>query len=171
MNTSKAHSDAIEQEYDTLLALRSQINNLLGGFKQRLDLPEETKLSTCFTHVRKLVGEYTTLALNTTEMKVVIDEEANEDAVEAVYKFNLMLEKCREFKEKLRDSKPRMEEELRALEKEDVQISKTLVAVEHAKKQLKSVEEWGSHAEGIIRETEKAAEYLAGKATGLLFIH
>ena len=166
---SKQYLTVIEQEYNSLVALRSEIDNLLSGFKQRLRLPEETKLNTCFKNLRDLIGLYDTLELNETEMQIVIDPKVNEDAVEAVSKFNMMLEKCSEFQEKQQTSKQIMEENLLALENEGTQTQASLDAIERAKSQLKLVHEWNADVKHIVFDTKTSSKQLASRiVTGLL---
>lgn len=174
LNETKAHLDAIEAQYNQLLPLRVEINDLLAGFKQVLHLEENTQLSVCFKHLREMVGQYKTLKLNQ-EMKIIIDEEEEDDdddgdAREAVKKFNLMLEKCRELPEKLNTAKTDVEERIRALENERVQIQETLDAIDRAKKQLDDLATWAQQIEQIERSTKSAASCLAPTvvATGMI---
>ncbi|CAI7993770.1 hypothetical protein GBAR_LOCUS1320, partial [Geodia barretti] len=154
---SKKHSADIDKEYNRVFALRSEINALLAGFKQRLELQEHMNLSVCFKNLRKLVGLYDTLEFDKEAMKIVIDPKADEHAVEAVNKFNMMLDKCHEFQEKLQTSKPVMEEKLMALEKENMQTQETLDAIARAKNQLKCVQEWEADVKHIIFETKTSS--------------
>ena len=164
----KQWSDTIEMEYTTLVNLRADIDAMLAGFRQRLDLSEDAKLSVCFGAVRELVGPYQILNLNEQEMKIMISDEANPNAVEAVNKFNTMLEKCREFQGNVCTSKPVMEENLRALEKEKKLTQAVLDVIERAKKQLCLVREWNEHVKCIISDTKTSSKNLAPKkATGL----
>ena len=158
---SKELATVIEQEYNTLFQMRSDVNALLLGFKQRLDLVDDTKLTMCFKTLRELVGPYSTLQLNEEAMQIVVDEQADEDAVEAVHKFNMMLEQCCEFREKAHTAKQIMKENLKALERESKQFQSTLDAIQRAKKQLEFVQEWGSHIRCIIQDTKNSSKALA----------
>ncbi|CAI7993762.1 hypothetical protein GBAR_LOCUS1316 [Geodia barretti] len=166
---SKKHSADIDKEYNRVFPLRSEINALLAGFKQRLELQEHMNLSVCFKNLRKLVGLYDTLEFDKEAMKIIIDPNADEDAVEAVNKFNMMLEKCHEFQEKLQTSKPVMEEKLMALEKENMQTQETLDAIARAKNQLKCVQEWEADVKHIIFDTKTSSKlFTSGRiVTGL----
>lgn len=164
---SRERLQAIEQHYSTLANLRSEINALLAGFKQRLDHKEEATLNMCFEKMRELVGKYEILKLNKREMKIMISDEAQDDAVEAANKFNMMLEKCHELQEKVCISKQVMEEKLQALER-DKQFQSTLDAIHRAKKQLELVREWDKHVNNIISDTKSSSKKLAPKKiTGL----
>ena len=160
---SKKHSADIDKEYNRVFALRSEINAMLAGFKQRLELQEHMNLSVCFKNLRKLVGLYDTLELNEEVMQIIIDPKADEDAVEAVNKFNMMLEKCHEFQEKLQTSKPVMEENLMALEKESMQTQETLDATVRAKNQLECVLEWEADVKHIIFDTKTSSRLFTSR--------
>jgi hypothetical protein len=166
---SKNHSADIDKEYSRVFALRSEINALLAGFKQRLELQEHMNLRLCFKNLKELVGLYDTLEFDEEAMKIVIDPNADEDAVEAVNKFNMMLEKSHEFQEKLQTSKPVMEEKLMALEKESTQTQETLDAIARAKNQLECVQEWEADVKHIIFDTKTSSKlFTSGRiVTGL----
>ena len=158
---SEERSTDFEQRFNELFDLRSDVNVLLLGFIMRLGLPEETMLTVCFRNLRHLVGRGHTLELNEEAMKIIIDPEADEDAVEAVDKFNRMLGKCQEFQDKVRTSKRVMKENLKALERESKQTTATLDAIERAKKQFALVQEWVTHARCIIQDTKTSSKALA----------
>ena len=160
---SEEWSTLIEQQYKQLFVLRSDINGLLVGFKHRLGFQEETKLSVCFRQLRELVGRDHTLKFNEEALKIDIDPQADEDAVEAVSKFNWMLEKCRELQEKLHTSKSLMECNIGALERGRIQTTATLDAIERGKKQLELVEEWATHVRFIIQDTKSSSKALGPK--------
>ena len=170
LDRTKVHLDAIEEQYSQILPLRKEIDDLLGGFKQRLRVGGTTPLSGCFKHLRGLVGHYETLTLNQEDMKIVIGEEAEEDAKEAVEKFNFMLEKCVEFPERLEGAKTVVQERIVALERERIQTQATIDAVERAKKQLDDLHTWGDDIENIKKGTRSASGHLASKvlATGMV---
>ena len=104
LNATKANLDAIEERYTEIFALRVDIDNLLKGFKQRLYVDETDTLAICFQKLRELVGPYENLKPNEQDMHIDIGEDADEDAREAVEKFNQMLERCRKFPEKQREA-------------------------------------------------------------------
>ena len=166
---NQKRSAGIEQEYNVLFKFRSDIKALLAEFKEKLGLPEQTVLTTCFKNVRGLVGLYGTLELNEETMQIVIDQDAEGNAVEAVNKFNIMLKKCIEFQEKLLTSKPVMEEKLKALEKEGTQTQASWDAIERAKEQLKLVQQWDTQIKHIIFDTKTSSKLLASQrvVTGL----
>ena len=166
---NQKRSADIEQEYIVLFKFRSDINALLAEFKKKLGLPEQTVLTTCFKNVRGLVGLYGTLELNEETMQIVIDQDAEGNAVEAVNKFNIMLKKCIEFQEKLLTSKLVMEEKLKALEREGTQTQASWDAIERAKEQLKLVQQWDTQIKHIIFDTKTSSKLLASQrvVTGL----
>ena len=169
LNDTKANLDAIEQTYNNILTLRVDIDNLLKGFKQRLYVDETAMLSMCFKQLRERVGPYETLELNEQDMCIIIGEDADEDAKEAVCKYNLMLDRCREFPEKQREAEKVIKDKISAVETESIQIQAMLVAVERAKKQFDSLHEWDEEIKLIIKGTKVASKHLASRKgiTGL----
>ena len=157
---SEKLSTLVEEQYKQLFVLRSDINGMLVGFKHRLGFHEETELSVCFRHLRELVGRDRTLEFNGEALKIDIDLQADEDAVEAVNKFNWMFEKCREFQGKVHTSKLSMKYNIGDLERGSMQTTATLDAIERGKKQLELVQEWATHVRFIIQDTISSSKAL-----------
>ena len=158
----KANLEDIEAIYTEIFALCVDIDNLLTGFKQRLYYVDEiASISMCFEKLRSLVGQDETLELNKRDniiMCIDIGKNADEDAKEAVTKFNLMLERCREFLAKQNKAKTEIPEKISAIEAESVQTQATLDAVDRAKKQFHSIQEWNKQIVEIIEDTKSASK-------------
>ena len=165
----KAHLGTIEQEYGVMFKLRCEIDALNMGFKEKLGLHKEASLANCFRALRQLVGRKQTLELNYDEntTEIEIDENADDDPKLAVDKFNSMLKKCHELRDKLKEARGRVETELAEFERESakVQIQATVKASERARKQLHLLEDWEKDADDIICDAETSSGKLSKNYT------
>ena len=93
-------------------------------------------------------------------MCIDIGKNADEDAKEAVTKFNLMLERCGEFLVKQNEAKTEIQEKISAIEGESLLIQAILDAVDRAKKQLHFIQEWNKQINKIIKDTQSASQQL-----------
>ena len=162
---TKAHLAAIEEQYNEVLPLCTEINGLLEEFRRILKVEQKTLLSVCFKHLRRNIGRYDTLELNKENMRIDIDEEAEKYAKEAVEKFNLLLVKCSEFPDKLKQAKSVIQERVTALDRERVQTHATMEALARAKEQFEDIEKWANEAVYCIRATKSLSCYLEPNST------
>ena len=176
LHKTKAHLDAIETKYNEIYTVRQHIDDLLKGFKQRLDIDETSELPLCFQslreqHLKNQGWGVKNLELKEQELRIV-GNIPNEDAKEAVYKFNTMLEECRGFLEKQHTAHEFIQDKIRAIEREPVQIQTTQDALQRAKKQLEMIQTWNKQIENLVSATKLASSYLHRKPelTGTMHI-
>ena len=161
LENARANLEAIDQEYNEISEICEDIGNLQGGFRQRLRGQEKTLLSECFKHLRQRVGRYSqTLNFNTERMCIEIGEEEDEDAKEAVEKYNCMLERCKEFQEKKPKAERVIKEKLTALAGGSIQTQATQEAMKHAQQKYDALLARDKDIQRILTDTESAAEYL-----------
>lgn len=166
LSQTQAYLHAIDQEYDRVFALRRDIDNLLKGFKQKLHVDETTELKVCFEDLRKLVGDYETLKLSRDEqLRIIVGEDADDDAKDAIEKFNIMLERCCEFPEQQHAAETTIQEKIMATENESMQFHATQEALQRAKKQLNTLPKWGKEIQSLINDTTSASKHLRQKIT------
>lgn len=172
LDKAKAHMDAIDEEYNKISAIYEDIGNLQNGFRGRLGVAEKTLLSECFKHLRELVGPYCrTLEWNGEHniMRIEIGEEEDEDAKEAVAKYNTMLTRCKEFKENVPEAETVIKQKMAALACESIQTAATQEAVENAKKKCEALQEKRKVIDRILADTRSASIHLLPRiTTGLI---
>ena len=171
LGKSKHLFETIIQKYTETRERRQEIDNLLKGFKQRLQLDEKAELPTCFTRLRSLVGDYEYLQLSRDDpLCIIVGEDADEVAQEAIVKFNLMLERCAEFPVEKDAAMTLIQEKIEALEKER-QIQATQDALQQSKVYLETISEFDQQIQDLIRDVKLAKRDLESKshrtATGL----
>ena len=161
LENARANLEAIDQEYNEISEICEDIGNLQGGFRQRLRVQEEILLSECFKHLRQRVGKYSqTLNFNTERMCIEIGEEEDEDAQEAVEKYNCMLERCKEFQEKKPKAERVIKEKMTALAGESIQTQATQEAVQYAQQKYDALLARDNDIQRILTDTKSAAKYL-----------
>ena len=164
LGKSKHFFETIIQKYTETRERRQEIDNLLKGFKQRLQLDEKAELPTCFTCLRSLVGDYEYLQLSQDDsLRIIVGKDADEVAQEAIVKFNLMLERCAEFPVKKDAAMTLIQEKIEALEKER-QIQATQDALQQSKVYLKTISEFDQQIQDLIRDVKLAKRDLESKS-------
>lgn len=167
LHPTKTHLDAIEKEYDEIFVMRQFIDNLLQGFKQILRLTEKDELPLCFKRLREHAGDYERLELNEEELQVYVGENADEDAKEAVYKFNTMLKQCTQFPAKQDAAFKFIQAKIKDVENESIHVQATEDALLRAKKQLDMLQKWDNDIQILVSEIKSASSHLQSKSRRL----
>ena len=164
LGKSKHLFETIIQKYTETRERRQEIDNLLKGFKQRLQLDEKAELPTCFTCLRSLVGDDECLQLSRDDsLRIIVGEDADEVAQEAIVKFNLMLKRCAEFPVEKDAAMTLIQEKTEALEKER-QIQATQDALQQSKVYLETISEFDQQIQDLIRDIKLAKRDLESKS-------
>ena len=170
----KHHFQDIDQNYKEVLDKRTEIDDLLKQFKAKLKLQGNADFPTCFQQLRELVGDFDQLELSKDEpLHIILGEEADGNGVgEAVEMFNSMLQKCREFPAEAKAATALIQEKIRDVESEHLQVEKTMKALEKSKGFLEQIRIFGGEIEKLVRDVKWARRYLLSKrvSTGMIRI-
>ena len=170
---TKQHFDDIDKQYIEICQKREEIDILLNEFRVKLKCDSRADFPLCFLNLRKLVGDFTILEFTEDDpLRIVIDENAEVSAREAVKLFNSMLEKCLAFPDEAEAAKRNIQIKIEAAESGH-QEAKVEKAQCHSKKMVEIISEFRNEMVQLVKDVRNrsARECLDLKpSTGMLSI-
>ena len=176
LEKTKGYFEEIEQKYKEVSEMKKEIFQLQDDFKEKLNVPTDCEFPMCFKKLRETVGCDTILELKESEgepLQIITDERDEEDAIQAVEKFNGMLQMCHNLLEGETPAIQFIKEKMQAIQK-SFQTDMTEKALNESEKYIKNISD---SCEGIRKLTkdvvwaQDSLRYVLPKRqTGLLMV-
>ena len=172
LQNTKAHSDAVDQKYADFFGKYAEIGTLLNEFKKKLGLDED--LPVCFRRVRVLVGDYEQLEISEGRpLTIIVGEDVDESAMEAIGVFNQILRLCDEFPTDRAATERFIRDKRQLMQGEGVQTQSTLDAQERSEQQLKNIEQLSQQIKNLNSDVNVAKASLESRkcVTGIIQVN